>query len=376
MLCRVCQKEMVLSETLKGKEQNVTTLYKAPFIGEKRDIELYRCPYCSHMQIEWENPAGYYDDYSLIAEPNEESEKGRYSPLVLDYYQDKFKQLSSYAHSHERILDIGCGAGILMEYEEQYFKEALGIEPSKVQYNIAHKLGKKVINAYFTRELELLGGYSAFVSTQVFEHITVIREVLEYAYELLEAGGVGLVEVPNGQKMYCEQSYYDVFSDHVNYYTPLSLCMLAYEVGFEVIQVSEEFNRNHMSLFVRKPFHQQRSFETVIQEDSDTINTLLKRYSKISVWGVGAKARSFIQLIDRKDKLLHYWDINSMIWGQYLDSAKYPITKPNGEEIQESDVILIFAAAYTEEIINDLKKKYGYSGDVICFDKGIVLQHI
>lgn len=245
-----------------------------------------------------------------------------------------------------------------------------------MQYNIAHKLGKKVINAYFTRELELLGGYSAFVSTQVFEHITVIREVLEYAYELLEAGGVGLVEVPNGQKMYCEQSYYDVFSDHVNYYTPLSLCMLAYEVGFEVIQVSEEFNRNHMSLFVRKPFHQQRNFETVIQEDSDTINTLLKRYSKISVWGVGAKARSFIQLIDRKDKLLHFWDINSMIWGQYLDSAKYPITKPNGEEIQESDVILIFAAAYTEEIINDLKKKYGYSGDVICFDKGIVLQHI
>lgn len=378
MKCRVCQKEMDLIEILKGKEQNVTVLYKKPFQGERTDVELYRCPFCTHMQIEYVVPSDYYDDYSLIEEPNFESEHGRYSSYVLNYYDGKFKQLLSYANSSNKLLDIGCGVGILMEYEEKYFSSVLGIEPSKVQFNIAKKLGKNVINAYFTKELNLeTNGYSAFVSTQVFEHVTVIREILEYAFELLENGGVGLVEVPNGQKMYQERCYYDVFPDHVNYYTPLSLCTLANEIGFEVISVAEEFNRNHMSLFVRKPFLTvQNSFEDVIKEDQNVINEMIKNYNKISVWGVGAKARSFISLIEEKDKIIHYWDINSMIWNQYLDSACKPITKPDIAEIQESDLILIFAAAYTGEIINDLKEKYSYSGDVVCFDGKIRLQHI
>lgn len=378
MKCRVCQKEMDLIEILKGKEQNVTVLYKKPFQGERTDVELYRCPCCTHMQIEYVVPGDYYDDYSLIEEPNYESEHGRYSSYVLNYYDGKFKQLLSYANSSNKLLDIGCGVGILMEYEEKYFASVLGIEPSKVQFNIAKKLGKNVINAYFTKELNLEeNGYSAFVSTQVFEHVTVIRDILEYAFELLENGGVGLVEVPNGQKMYQERCYYDVFPDHVNYYTPLSLCTLANEIGFEVISVAEEFNRNHMSLFVRKPFSTvQKSFEDVIKEDQNVINEMIKNYNKVSVWGVGAKARSFISLIEEKDKIIHYWDINSMIWDQYLDSACKPITKPDFAEIQESDLILIFAAAYTGEIINDLKEKYNYSGDVVCFDGKIRLQHL
>lgn len=378
MQCRVCQKEMNLIEILKEKEQNVTILYKKPFKGKRTDVKLYRCPFCTHMQIEHVVPDDYYENYSLIEEPNSESEHGRYSSYVLNYYDEKFKQLQSYANSSNKLLDIGCGAGILMEYEEKYFSSVLGIEPSKVQYNIAKKLGKNVMNVYFTKELALeINGYSAFVSTQVFEHVTVIRDILEYAFELLENGGVGLVEVPNGQKMYQERCYYDIFPDHVNYYTPLSLCTLANEIGFEVISVAEEFNRNHMSLFVRKPFSMiQVSFEDVITEDANTINEIMKKYNNVSVWGVGAKARSFISLIKEKDKIIHYWDINSMIWNQYLDSACKPITKPDSVEIQESDLILIFAAAYTAEIKKDLEEKYNYSGDIVRFDGKIRLQHI
>lgn len=367
---------MKLAEILKQKEQNVTTLYRKPFIGQKKDIQLYRCVYCTHLQIEYKVSEDYYEKYTLIEEPSTESEYGRYSPSVLNYYNEKFKQLSTYATSFDTILDIGCGAGVLMDYEEQYFSKAIGVEPSKVQYDIAKKLGKNVLNAYFSKELGLENGYSAFVSTQVFEHITVIKEVLEYAYELLIAGGVGMVEVPNGQKIYQEKNYYDIFPDHVNYFTPLSLCTLAHETGFEVIQVSEEFNRNHMSLFVRKPFHEEEMFEEVIRKDFNLINNIIKNHSAVSVWGVGAKARSFMQLIEKKEKLLYYWDINSLVWGKYLDGAKKPITKPNQKEIMESELILIFAAAYTEEIIHDSKEKYNYHGDVVRFDTEIRLQHL
>ena len=65
-----------------------------------------------------------------------------------------------------------------------------------------------------------------------------------------------------------------------------------------------------------------------------------------------------------------YWDVNSMTWGTYLDSTSVPISEPNRDEILDSNVVLIFAAAYSTEIINMLKE-YGYKGDVIRFDGSI-----
>lgn len=375
MNCRICDYEMEQIETLYGKERNVTLLYKEPFVAPKIDVALYRCPNCSHMQIEDLLSEDYYLDYSLISPSSDENDSGRYTPSFLQYYQEKFEQLSRYAKTHSRILDIGCGAGVLMDYEKNYFSSVLGVEPSKAQWEIAKRAKRNVINAYFTRDLALEPGFSAFVSTQVFEHITSVRETLEYAWDLLENGGVGLVEIPNGQKMYQEQSYYDVFPDHVNYYTPLSLCTLAKKTGYEVISVAEEFHRNHLSLFVRKPFHEHQTFAYVIDENRRILNQILSSHHSVSVWGVGAKARSFIQHIDDRSKILHYWDVNRLTWGQYLDSAQYPITQPTKEAIGQSDLILIFAAAFTEEIMHDLREQYAYQGDIVRFDGKIRLQN-
>lgn len=377
MICRVCGKEMKLLEVLENKEKDVTTLYRRPYTGNKQNLELYRCNFCTHMQIAWMNSPDYYEDYTLISDITEDTGKGKYTPSLLRYNREKIEQLARYARNHDRILDIGCGAGVLMELEEEFFGCAVGVEPSKIQYDIAIKQGRDVLNAYFSRELKFDGKFSAFITTQVFEHITTIRETLEYAYDLLEAGGVGLVEVPNGQKVYYEQCYYDIFTDHVNYFTPLSLCTLANSSGFEVISISEEFNRNHMSLYVRKPVGEKAAIKDAVAKDKVTLNNIIKGYSNISVWGCGAKARSFIQLMEKRSyELIHIWDVNALTWNQYLDSVNVPITAPDEKSVNESDLILIFAAAYTEEIISDLRKKFHYKGDVVRFDGGIRLQHL
>ncbi len=60
------------------------------------------------MQIEWLNPDNYYDDYSLISDITNDSGYGMYTDSLLQYYQTKFEQLSSYAVSHNSIIDIGC----------------------------------------------------------------------------------------------------------------------------------------------------------------------------------------------------------------------------------------------------------------------------
>lgn len=140
MNCRVCGEEMKLLEVLKNKTKDTTTLYKKPFAAHKKDIELYRCPVCTHMQIDWLVPDSYYDDYTLISEPTEEGEKGKYTEHLLTYCDSLFSRLAKYAKTHNSILDIGCGAGVLLNYEKKYFKKVVGVEPSKTQYDIAMKI--------------------------------------------------------------------------------------------------------------------------------------------------------------------------------------------------------------------------------------------
>lgn len=196
MQCRVCGRKVELLEVLHNKEKNVTVQYRTPFIAEKKDVELYRCPQCFHMQIQYTLPDEYYDNYALIDGADEDDSNISHTPItpmVLDYYDEKFKELASYAISNKRVIDIGCGAGILTKRLAQYFEECIGVEPSKAHAEIGKRIGKgeiNIINAYFSEQLALEeGGYSAFVSTQVFEHITVINEALEYAKRLLERGG-------------------------------------------------------------------------------------------------------------------------------------------------------------------------------------------
>ena len=71
---------------------------------------------------------------------------------------------------------------------------------------------------------------------QVFEHLTDLYSVLNYALEILEPGGVGLINVPNGQRIVEENLYHQIIAEHVNYFTPESLATMAKRAGFDLIE--------------------------------------------------------------------------------------------------------------------------------------------
>ena len=106
-----------------------------------------------------------------------------------------------------------------------------------------------------------------------------------------------------------------------------------------------------------------------MNRDKKVLSRLIKN-EKIGIWGIGGKSRSFIQLLENKENIIHIWDVNALTWGKYLDSTKVAINQPNGKEVNDCGCILIFAAAYTEEIINNLKT-FGYHGNIIRFDGSI-----
>jgi len=358
MKCRICDVQSVLLYTVPGTAFKVSQLYDAPTLHRGTNVDVYRCPLCDHYQIPYYNPGEYYDDYVMAAS---------HSPYMQEHQKTQAAFLASLAINKKRFVEIGCGDGNFLQKMELFFEKTMGIEPSRSFYKICREKGLSVLNEYFTKNTRLNDSFDAFASHQVFEHLPNPMEVMSSIFYFAAFGAVGLIEVPNAQKMLNENRYYDLFSDHVNYFAPYSLCCLARKTGFTIMKIQESFQGDYLELYVKKQNPQGNLME---RRDADMKFILdnLSKYSNVSAWGAGAKACAILTAMENRLSLTHLFDSDSHKQGKYIANSQAPITKPSPEAILKNDLIIIFAVSYQQEIIS-LLKNMGYTGDVLCLDR-------
>ncbi len=68
-----------------------------------------------------------------------------------------------------------------------------------------------------------------------------LQEAVRYAYDILNEGGVGLINVPNGQQIFEEGLYHQINWEHINYFTPYSLALLCNSAGFEILLLESDY---------------------------------------------------------------------------------------------------------------------------------------
>lgn len=128
----------------------------------------------------------------------------------------------------------------------------------------------------------------------LLEHIETPREFLEDIVGLLDIGGKIYVEVPNAETIFKNQTFYDFYHEHVNYFTQNTLINIFGELGCECVDSISLYEGQHMGfVFVKtqnpmetrlKPIiFDKVNFTPKIQE----FNSYLKDYQSISLWGGG-----------------------------------------------------------------------------------------
>jgi len=159
---------------------------------------------------------------------------------------------------------------------------------------------------------------------------------------------VGLIEVPNGQKILGEGRYFDLFSDHLNYFTPLSLCRLACRAAFEVIAITESFHRDYLELYLRK---RKQGVNVGDRREADLlfIREAERRYTRIAAWGAGSKAQAIMTALGGTLALRHVFDNDVHKHGRYLVNCPVRVGPPDREAIGENDLIIIFGVSYQDE---------------------------
>jgi hypothetical protein len=261
-------------------------------------------------------------------------------------------------------IEIGCGDGGFLEHAKKFYNRVVGNEPSKVYNKLTVDRGFECLSSYITKDFKVTETFDSFCAKQVFEHLPNPKETLRKIYEMINDKGTGFIEIPNGSKTIYNQRYYDIFTDHVNYFTPTSLSKLVEECGFIVVKVEETFGGDYLECYMKKDVN-ARNIKQKRDNDLTFIKENSKKYNKIGAFGAGAKGFSILTALDENIPLKFIFDDDPHKQGRYLPNTIIPVSKPKIEDIETLDLIIIFAASYQDEIINNLKTKYNFKGDVI-----------
>lgn len=138
-------------------------------------------------------------------------------------------------HAPGRLLDIGCGAGRLLEAALSLGWTATGIEPNPLFVAHCRERGLDVLEGWFPAAAP--GRYDAVSLLDVLEHAADPVRLLEDVRAVLAAGGMVVVQVPNFDSLAVQADGMAspvVCHGHWNYFDAASLRRCAGLAGFRV----------------------------------------------------------------------------------------------------------------------------------------------
>jgi 2-polyprenyl-3-methyl-5-hydroxy-6-metoxy-1,4-benzoquinol methylase len=178
--------------------------------------------------------------------------------------------LEKYLKREARILEIGCGQGIMLSELKRRGYDIFGIEPSIAGSQIAKSKGLNVVPGYFPSDKNI-GTFDAVILIQVLEHISKPFDFLNQIAQIVPNGFVLFVQtnwrglVPRVKK---EKWYAWVPEEHFWHFSPDGLANLLTRIKGHVMEV-EFSSLEHNNSFISR-------IGTVIKSLGDQFHLIAK----------------------------------------------------------------------------------------------------
>lgn len=145
-------------------------LSDGPYLHDKdrKRRGIYQCAVCGHLLADSFEPSRYADYYAALSgdyHSDHDADQFRYDQIL--------ELLPS--QSIDRVLDIGCGTGTLLE-KFPLGVERFGIEPSKAAADCARAKGIQIIRSRDLVEPELQHTFDVVTAVDVVEHAADLQE--------------------------------------------------------------------------------------------------------------------------------------------------------------------------------------------------------
>lgn len=351
MQCRICESKNIIQ--IFENENCPKTSHK--FLTEQElekdkqvKVTVLKCNDCDTVQL-----AEAYSEEEYVSDYQRNITFSKSANAHMLAMTSKFA-----SYGVKKVAEIGCGNGafsILLKASTNNEANITAFEPSKAAYNTAKQNGLEVHNVFFDETLpKEFKGYDGFALRFVLEHLDSPNKILGEIKKRCLPGAVGLVEVPNAQKQFIENRWFDYFPEHILYFTPTTLSFTLERLGFEILWLESTMNNEFLSAFVRV------AKQKVLETPEQTKEKFCKMVQGTTfLWGASGGATTFLSYISSDKeccKNIQYIvdsDVNK--WGLFASGSKVKIVPP--EEIQKNppETVIIMALGYEKEIRKQLE---------------------
>lgn len=314
------------------------------------DLEILQCPACGLIQIGGE-PVSYYRDVLRAVGISEDMKRFR---------REFFRAfISRFNLENRRIIEIGAGRGEYMELFAGLGADVSGLEHRAESVDAGLKKGLKMFRGFVEGpEYELPGGpYDAFYIMSFLEHIPNPNDFLQGIALGIKEGGVGIVEVPNGDFILRNHLFSEFMLDHLSYFTEGTLRFTLEKNGFQVLSCDSIWHDYILSAVVQK-----RTVCTQwdrFQNHQDELVNSIRGYAdkicgaggRLAVWGAGHQALALLSLAELKDRVICVVDSAPFKQGRYTPATHIPVVAPDRIGCEKIDAVLIMAGSYNREIV-------------------------
>lgn len=350
-------------------------------------MQVSVCPTCSLVQIPNIIPKetlfnqNYHYFSSVTSTLNQHFEE--YAKFLLDLLVNKTEAL---------VLEFGCNDGILLDKLNKNGIKHLGIDASSNVVQAAKSRGLNVINGFFNVEMvetilkTSIKKPNIITGSNVFAHNHDVESILKATTLLLDHQGYFIVEVHYLLSL-IESFQFDFFyHEHCNYYSVHSLQYLLQKFGLEIVDVQNidihggsirvlsqfaDFAKPKISVqeFLEKEkqagIHEldfYTNFAQKVELFKTDIVALLKAKKaegkRIFAYGASGRAVTLLNYLEVGSDLLDFMvDDSPARAGYWFPGNHLPIYLPTEAPIGDTDVCLITAWSYSEEI---MKKMHYY----------------
>jgi len=226
MICRIC-----------SNEEGLKTL-------RVRRARYIQCPMCRCIFIDpyphRELNQAFQGLETVERLENEEKKRRGYFNRRLSRLESRLGD----AHVDARLLEIGCGAGILLQeaWRRGWRADALELSVELAARARRNNPEATVVTGDIQDQEPIGAQYDAVISLDVLEHVISPMTMIENCRELLKPGGLFLLQTPNTRSLRSRTkgTRWDMLDpdQHINLFSPDALRVLLTTVGFDVLEMS------------------------------------------------------------------------------------------------------------------------------------------
>lgn len=294
-----------------------------------------------------------------------------------------------YSLAGKTIAEIGCGKGEFLATMCQIAgSRGIGFDPTLDPARLPNAMGVEIewIADYFDRRagdrpidficcrhtLEHIADVATFVRT--------VRGVIGDRQQIR----VGL-EVPDTLRILHEGAFWDLYYEHCSYFTPGTLRDLFGRCGFDVLDLTMEFDGQYIVLEAApggaaglRPVssdlkgpgpdadpalaHAVDAFPALckgrIDHWRDVIASVRAAGRRVALWGASSKAVGFLSTLGlTHEQAPAVVDINPHKQGTYLPTSGSKIIGPQDLAADPPDVVVLMNPIYRQEITADLRSR-------------------